>query len=149
MAKEIEPIVEPQPQEKRYHATSSNGVSEKLPISAKFANRLTRGGMGNPNLYLTTEQVARVKRYIPMTRWHPNERLVFSIMQDLVDRTGDVPTVGQISEVSKGRQLTDKSAGLMSIRSVGAEAPVKGLSATQVQRALNKLQKYGVVVETS
>ena len=148
----ITPIMPPQ--EKQYYISSGNsGISENLSLDSRFANRLTRGAMGNENVYVTSAQSARLKQYIPASKWGKDERVVFLIMQDLIDRSGTVPTVGQISQVSKGRQATlssGESKGLMSMQSVGAEeTPVSGLSVDKVQRALNKLQKRGIVFEKS
>jgi hypothetical protein len=144
----VEPVVEPV-REKQYYISSANeGISEKLAVSSRFANRLTRGVTGNPNFYVSTEQSARIKQYVPVSKWSKDERAVFLLLQDLIDRTGSVPTVSQISQVSKARGVTrEKKNGLMSMQSVGVNEK-SGLSVAKVQRALKKLQKRGIVIET-
>ena len=144
----ITPIKEPVVQEKQYYISSgAGGISERLPLDSRFANRLTRGSMGRQDVYVTPEQSARLKRYIPAAKWSKDERAVYLIMQDLIDRTGTVPTVAQISQVSAGRRgvSADESVGLM--QPFGETPSVAGLSVDKVQHALNKLQKRGVVAQ--
>jgi hypothetical protein len=151
MAKIINPITEPV-QETQYYLSSFNGgVSENLPMDSRFAKKMSRGAMRDPNMFLTTGQQASVKQYIPAAQWSKDERRVFLLLQDIVDKTGTVPTVAQISQISKGRAAVASNSGngmrTMSMQATPTEEtmPANGLTTQRVQRALNKLQKRGIV----
>ena len=117
--------------DKKYQVVDmENGICKTLPVDSKFAKRLIRGS-GNPVKYVSDEQKATLRKYIPTVRWGKDERIVYMIMQDVLDRTGVAPTARQIAEISEARY--------------GGEG--QGLSETKVQRALKKLQERSVVFE--
>ena len=115
-----------------------SGVCETLPVDSKFAGRLMRGGQNNPKMYVTTQQATALKKYVPMTQWGKDERVVYIIMQNYMDNVGAAPTASQIAAISLAGQGT----------SVEENAASRGLSAARVQRALSKLQKRGIVFES-
>jgi hypothetical protein len=104
-------------------------------MDSRFAQKMSRGAMGDPNQYVTAQQEAVLKKYVPTTKWSKDERIVYVTMQNYIDRTGVAPTVGQIAAMAQQVSLDEKVA------------LTSGLTAQRVQRALNKLSKRGIVFE--
>jgi len=133
--------------EPRYYLASQNGVPEKLTLDTRFTKKLSRGAMGNPNMFMSSEQKEWARQYAPTAKWSKDERIVFNLMQNLIDKTGQIPTVGQISQVSEGKSYSKGSSVMERHLSAEEVIPTKGLSVDRVQKALRKLQKRGIVLE--
>jgi hypothetical protein len=131
----------------QYFVAGNSGVSENLPMDSRFAQKMSRGAMGNPNMFVSADKQVSLGQYVKAAKWTKDERIVFGVMQDLMDKTGAMPTVGQIVQVSSGRSVASSSGGMhtMSVADTSLDVPIGNLNTARVQRALDKLQKKGIV----
>jgi len=123
--------------DEQYLSSSEEQAPERLPMDSRFAQKMMRGGKGNPYLYVAEEQSSALRRYRPLTKWSKDERVVYNVMQSYIDKTGSAPTAGQIQQMSAGQGLSPEEG----------VAGVTGLSLARVQKALARLQKRGIVFQ--